>query len=473
MKKIINKIDWILFSILLFSAFTPLLYKFYRTFLVSSNLNDSLGFAVNWGYINMIFETINIFVVVPAYWFIKRNATNQVEINRNMIIAILFAFISFVSFFVLIVSFGAPMANSSINDWYNTNEAIETDWTPTFGEIYSYIITYGFSLSLHLFFNLFIVYIIIHNKKFFAFLLTLTSLVTIMLFDTLFLNSYINKNIKLISISCSMLISSLVILFISGLFVYLHDRKSWNDSFKLLKTNEILSDFKIYSKNGIFLSLEAIVWNVLNVLGVTIWLTNQDIEIAFWTMDGIFWGFLLLPATAVSMFAAEGISNEENPIGKHDVMKVSFLLSGLTICSWFIMAPLLVIFAIPFALNDQSIEIIESSQKMCWIIVLLIAFQVPTRSLYTYFATTNRSIYLLVGTSIGATIVWGVSLLVFLTGVEMDNPELWIPLIYGFGIVVIFIVYSLIYWWTYQDEEDTPGLMKRLKEKMFVASKLK
>lgn len=470
MKKLIDKIDWLLFGIFLLAAFTPLVYKFYRMYLTSQIDSDTISFAVNWGYINMIFEAVNIFAIIPAYWFIKRNANDQVTINRNFSISFLFTCIVIVVLVISCVLVGAPIANSSINDWESIHPNIPSPYS--FYDIYKYIILYGFTLSLHMFVNLFIVYIVIHNKKLIAFCLTLSTMTIIMSCDTLFLNTNINPNANLMSIPYSLLISTFINVIIAGFFVMNNDYASWKKSFKYLNRSEIFEGFKVYSKNGMFLGLEAVVWNTLNILGVTIWLTNSNIETSFWIMDGIFWSFLLLPATAVSMFTAEGLSNEPNNDGKKDIMKVSFVLVSLALASWIILAPILVLLAVPTVLNNNT-ELIEMTKKMCWVIILFIAFQVPTRVIYTYFATIGRSQYLLLGTSIGAGIVWGISLTLFLSGVQMNKPEIWIPIIYGVGILVIFIIYFILYLWIKDDVEQTKRLLSRRKEKAFVASKLK
>lgn len=252
----------------------------------------------------------------------------------------------------------------------------------------------------------------------------------------------------------------------------MYDYKSWKKSFRTIDKKQVKDGFKIYSKNGLFLGLEAIVWNSLNILGVTIWLTNSNIETSFWIMDGIFWSFLLLPATAVSMFTAEGLSNELDNDGKKDVMNISFILVGIVFISWIILAPTLIVFAVPVAVNNNA-DLVKMTREMCWIILSFIAFQVPTRVIYTYFATIGKSIYLLIGTSIGASATWGISLLLYFSGLQINNLEIWTPIIYGLGILFIFIIYLIFYFKIKNKNEETKKLLTRRKEKTFVASKLK
>ncbi len=464
MKKIISKIDWVLFAILLFAAFAPLLYKGYRLYLVSSLDNETLGVAINWGYVYMIFESVNIFVIVPSYWFIKRDAETKEETNRNMIIILLFTIVAFFICMMMISIIGIPIAMSSV----------PLDNSVDFVYIYEYIVSYGFTLSIHLFINVMIVYIIVHNKKLIAFLLTLLLLVTTIIFDSILLNPNINPNAGLLSISESMFLSSITLLFITMIIIYCIDIKSWNESFKLVTWNNLFNGWKVYSKNGMWLGLEALIWNMFNALGVFCWFLftqTDDVETAFWIMDGLFWGFLLLPATAVTMFTAEGITNEETVEGKKDVVKMSALLSVLALLSWAIIVPLLVMIAIPNLLDEPEV-VINMAQTMCWVFVLFIAIQVPTKVIYTYFSTTNRSVYLTIGTLLGASLTWGLSFITIVImyftglldeGVSNEVATIVIPIIYGLGILLIFVFYMVFYVLTVNDTDETPGLKQRWK----------
>ncbi len=465
MKKLINKVDWILFAILIFASFAPLLYKMYRLYLVSHMDNETLSLAINWGYVYMIFESVNIFVIVPSYWFIRKDAETPEDSNRNMIIIILFTILAFFVSVAMVAIIGYPIALSSVN---GSEIPVELSY------VYGYIVSYGVTLSLHLFINIMIVYVIVHNKKLQAFLLTTLTIVVVMMFDTIFLSPGINPDAGLMSISESMLVSSLVILFISSLTVYFIDYKAWNSSFKLVNSNNLLNGWKVYAKNGMWLGLEAFSWNLFNAMGVFCWFLvseSSDVETAFWIMDGLFWGFLLLPATAVTMFTAEGISNEEDKEGIKDVVKVSILLSCLAILSWVIMVPLLVLVAIPNVL-DETEQVISMAQTMCWVFVLFIAVQVPTKVIYTYFSTTNKSAYLTVGTILGASLTWGISAIAFVIlyfaglldgGISNDVAQIIIPIIYGMGILFIFVFYVVFYVLTVNDTEETPGLIHRWK----------
>lgn len=464
MKRLIKKIDWVLFAILLFASFAPLLYKGYRLYMVS-NLDDStLELAINWGYVYMIFESVNIFVIVPSYWFIRRNAETMEETNRNMLIIILFTIVAFFVSLLMISIIGIPIAMSSVPE----------DGSAGFDLIYGYILTYGASLSIHLFINVMIVYIIVHNRKALAFTLTLLLLITTMTVDSFMLNDSINPSAGLITISESMFISSVLMLLFTSIAIYTIGPKSWNNSFKLLNANNLFEGWRVYSKNGMWLGLEALTWNLFNALGVFCWFLfteSSDVETAFWIMDGLFWGFLLLPATAVTMFTAEGISNEETIEGRKDVIKMSVLLSCIALLSWVVFVPLLVMIAIP-SLLDESMEVIDMTKKMCWIFLLFIAVQVPTKVIYTYFSTTNRSVYLTVGTLLGSSLTWGISFITIVilnftgvldSGISNELASIIIPIIYGLGILFIFVFYMVFYVLTINDTDDTPGLTQRWK----------
>ncbi len=471
MKRLLDKVDWVLFAILLFAAFSPLLYKGYRLFLVSGMDDETLSLAINWGYVYMIFESVNIFIIVPSYWFIRRNAETVEESNRNIIIIILFTCIAFIICIFMVASIGYPIALSSVND------AVDAGVNVTFGYVYGYIVSYGATLSLHLFTNICIVYIIVHNRKYQALLLTLFAMVTTMLVDTLLLSNGINPNAELMTISMSMFISSSIILVTTLLMVYFVDYKSWNKSFKLVNKENLFEGWKVYSKNGMWLGLEALIWNMFNALGVFTWFLftqSDDIETAFWIMDGLFWGFLLLPATAVTMFTAEGLSNESDNAGRKDVVKVSMFLSFGALISWMILVPLLVIFVIPFLIGSEAQSLIEMVQTMCWVFVLFIAIQVPTKVIYTYFSTTNRSYYLTIGTTLGAILTWGLSFITLISlyslglldgGISDSIAVYLLPIIYGLGILFIFVFYMVFFFLVKDDDEDSPNLVQRWKMK--------
>ncbi len=473
MKRLLNKIDWVLFVILLFAAFSPLIYKGYRLFLVSGLENDTLSLAINWGYVYMIFESVNIFIIVPSYWFIRRNANTLEESNRNVIIIILFTMIAFVVCIFMVAAIGYPIALSSVSD------ANAEGYMVSFSYVYGYIVSYGATLSVHLFTNIFIVYIIVHNRKYQALLLTLFAMVTTMFIDTLLLSPGINPNAELLDISLSMFISSMTTLLITGIMVYFVDYKAWNNSFSLLNKDNLFNGWKVYSKNGMWLGMEALIWNLFNALGVFTWflfMKSDNVETAFWIMDGLFWGFLLLPATAVTMFTAEGISNEGTTEGRKDVIKISMLLSLIALLSWVLLVPILTFIVIPKLIenNEYSVELIPMVQTMCWVFLIFIAIQVPTKVIYTYFSTTNRSYYLTIGTALGAILSWGLSFVSLIllwqlgfleSGIENSVAIYLLPIIYGIGILFIFVFYMVFYVLTLNDEEDDPWLFQRWKMK--------
>ncbi len=433
MKRVVGKIDWVLFGILLFAAITPLFYKTYRTFLVSSMGNQELNFAVSWGYLYLIFEAVNVFVIVPAYSFLKKDGKDIVSINKNTIKAFAVALISIFVMMLIVSLFGIFITNKFID----LNPGIYS-----FEKVYEYILLFGFSLSLHLIINLVIAYLILNNKKLLSFLLIIFNLFTILFIDTLFLT--FNNNVNLLSISFASLTSSVILLFISVFLIYFFNIKNWNIAFKTSLDKKWGKDFKTYIKNGSILGLETIVWNILFILGVVVWLNNSIWETSFWIMDGIFWNFLLVPAVALQMFVAESLSNEKTQNGKKDVLLGATFLNLLVFASWIIFVPIIVLLIIPFVLQGSPDEalLINQTQILCWTIVLLIAFQVPTKTIYTYFATSSNPKQILKGTIIGGGLIWGLSFILFLLNVQITEIW-WISIFYGLGILFIFLFYML------------------------------
>ncbi len=458
----LKNIDWVFFGVLLFVSISPIFIKVFRTFLINdmSGLDD-YNIAVSWGYLYLIFEAISIFVITPIYAFIKKNTKNSLEIKEKTIIAYVFAFISSLLMIVFI---------SIISIWIGKRFAHDNG--VEFSIVYSYLLIFGSGMAIHLLTNAILSYVILNKKKLnvvtIIFINTFITLIT----DFLMLSTLTNPNATLVTVGVSVVISSIISLIFILSITYFPERKEWNQSFKLISFTKWKNDYKLYAGSSMWLGFEAVAWNILYVLGVTIWLSygfkeisvnnftltsRNDWETAFWTMDGLFWGGLLVPTMAVNLFIAENISKKETTIERREVIKSAMLLNAFVLLTWLILIPLILFVLFPVVLsNEQTIpiinqtinlnkDVIEISKRLSLIITGFFIFQLPSRTLYTYFSTTGQGFKAFIGTIIGGTIVWLPSSIIYFSKVPMENYE-WISVVYGLGLVVIFFVYY-VFWW--------------------------
>ncbi len=465
----LKNIDWIFFGVLLFVSISPIFIKIFRTFLINdmSGLDD-YSIAVSWGYLYLIFEAISIFVITPIYAFIKKNTKSTLEIKEKTIIAYIFAFISSILMIVFI---------SLLSIWIGQKFA--NDNNVDFSVVYTYLLIFGSGMAIHLLTNAILSYVILNKKKLNVIIIIFINTFITMSTDFLFLSNIVNPNASIETVGLSVLVSSLISLTFIILITYLPERKEWNYSFKSISFSKWKDDYKLYSGSSMWLGFEAVFWNILYVLGVTLWLSygsqealggliqRNDWESAFWTMDGLFWGGLLVPTMAVNLFIAENISKKETTLERREVIKSAMLLNIFVLLTWVVLIPIILFVLFPIVLSNEvpffnstinlNKNMIEISKTLSLVIVGFFIFQLPSRTLYTYFSATGQGFKVFLGTIIGATPVWLTSMIVYFANVPMDNYE-WISIIYGLGLLSIFIVYYS-FWWAekqpwYSPKED-------------------
>lgn len=435
-KKQIKNIDWLFFGILILLSISPIFVKINRTFLI--NQLDDIGdydLAVSWGYLYLIFEAINVFVIVPIYSFTKKNVNNKLEVKERTLIAYMFVFASFL-FMLIFVALLSISISERFAKWNGVS----------FSYVYKYLLIFGFSLSINLLISGFISYIILNKKKIKSFILILFNLFFTILIDYIILHLLPNANLINVGISAS--ISSLIIFFVVLSIVYFSEMNEWNYVIKNFSFKKWKGEYKLYIGSSLWLGFETLFWNFFYLLGVTIWLSygvNGDSnhwESAFWTMDGLFWGGLLLPSLAVNLFIAERIPNLKTLQEKRQIVNIGWMLNFLILISWFIFAPLIIEVLFPIILSDP--EVLKLSRKLSWMSLGFFVFQLFTRTIYTYFAVIGKGKKIFLGTIIGGSIVWLTSFVIYLSNIKMNNP-IWISFIYGLGILGIFISYYIIW----------------------------
>lgn len=459
-KSVVSELDWTFFFILLIPVLTPIFYKLFRSILVYSIDSDVYETAIAWGYIYLIFETINMFVVIPAYAFIKKNAKTDNDVKQKSILAFGFALIAVLFTSLIIALFAFPITNKFQN--------LNSDANFSNFEVYSYISVFGVAISLHLLINIMIAYIILNKRKMTALTFPIVNMFIIMLIDFLFLSPIVNPNASLITISFSSLTSSLLILLIMGIYFLAIEGKEWKEAFKTLHFRTWKKDYSVYWTTGIWLSLEAFVWNLLWILGVTLWISSDVQAAAFWTMDMLFWSVLLVPTTAICLLMSEQIANtNKDPKKQREVVKQGFVLSSVIYLMWLILFPIIIFLIFPLIFNDgteTAQQELELAQRLSCIALVFFIIQVPSRFIYTYFATTEQGFKAFLGTLCGVTLIWLPSTIVYIINPELIQNIEWAVVIYGVGIVVIFTFY-LVFWYIENKEWYQPkidGLWSKL-----------
>ncbi len=452
-KNNIKSIDWVFFGVLLFLSLSPLIIKIIRTFFINDlSGNNEYSLAVSWGYLYLIYETISVFVIAPIYSFIKKNTKNSLEVKEKSLIAYLFALISTIITIIFI---------SLLSIWISQRFSSDNNVSRTY--VYLYLIIFGLGISIHLLINAVLSYVILTKRNSYSFLIITFNVFVTILIDFLFLSRVTNPDANLTQVGISNLVSSVVLLLMILAFTYFPERKEWNNSLKTVSFLKWKKDYSLYLGSSLWLGLEALTWNIFYILGVTIWLTQgfdsttntNDWENAFWTMDGLFWGGLLVPTVAINIFVAEGISQKETTKEKREIIKIAMLLNLFVLAVWVVIVPIIIFILFPVVLENTGLDsngnlinlnenVTVMSQKMSLIILVFFVFQLPSRTFYTYFATTGQGFKAFFGTLIGGSIVWITSMIIYFSGVQL-NSYYWISIIYGLGLLSIFILYYVLW----------------------------
>ena len=308
---------WSLWLSLCALALVPSIYQTIRTFLISTNTSSAgIDIIGQMEWYDLIDETIKAFLIVPLYSILNRIFKNNKEQGPTFVFkSLLIVFILYFIFNIGIFIYGNSLI-SYMNPQENDISAIST---------YLKLETIAFMLGIiPSFFN--VVFVVSEKEKnIYVFLGIQVSLGIIA--DFLLVPS-----IGVNGIAISNIITNSLLAIIGFIVLYLE--KLIKPSFFVKKDKkEYASWFSI----GLFSGTQQFIDNVVYALMIGKMVNMVSEQGNYWVANNFIWGWLLIPATALSEIVKTDCKEENTNIIQSNYYFISFfifVLWALTLPTW-------------------------------------------------------------------------------------------------------------------------------------------
>ncbi|BDV03463.1 MAG: hypothetical protein HPPSJP_1840 [Candidatus Hepatoplasma scabrum] len=468
-KKFFIDVEWTFFLIILFSLLIPFTYKFIRYFWLSKqSIEDFSNILGILSTINLVFETATVFLIVPVYSFVNKNIKNKVEQKEKFLISFAIVFVTLIFINLIMAVCAYPYVIYVLDGGAQMNQLA-----------FTFIIS-SIGFSFLLFDHLFIAFLVLKRDKMSAFLLTFIGILILFLSDFFLISGIFIENPDYFILSISFLLGPLIYFVLIFGWVFIKEFKEWKLAFKSFSFKKWKKDLKIYKKTSFFVGIETLIWNLLWFLGVSmplyIGFDEPYIETAFILSDAMFWTILTVPLTAFTYLQAERHSRVYDWKEHNFVLFNGFIFVFLIGISWLILGPILIFLIYPHyisvdyayaishlsdfvTVNDLSGGVVNSIgvlgdnyydvaygylRSFCLILLPFFYMMLIIRVIYTYWVSVGNAFKTLIGTIIGAGVVWIPSTIIFstLAIIGIDFSPYFLIFIYGFGILAMAISYS-------------------------------
>lgn len=469
MKKFFIDVEWTFFLIILFSLLIPFTYKFIRYFWLSKQsieyFSNILGILST---ITLVFETATIFLVIPVYAFVNKNIKNKREQKEKFIISFIIVCIALIFINLMMAICAYPYVIYVLDAENQINQLALTFMISSIG------------FSFLLFDHLFVAFLILKRDKWGAFFLTIIGIFILFFSDFFLISGIFIENPSYTIISISFLSGPLIYFLLIFIWIFIKEFKEWKEAFKSFSFKKWRGDLKIYKKTSLFVGIETLIWNSLWFLGVSMPLymsvDQPYVETAFVLSDAMFWTILTVPLTAFTYLQAERHSRVVDQQEHNFVLFNGFIFVFLIGISWLLLAPLVIFLIYPHYVNFDSTYVFSNWQdfanigdlrggvsnfigtlksnyydisygyirSFCLIMLPFFYMMLIIRVIYTYWVAVGNSFKALLGTIIGAGMIWVPSTIIFtaLIFTGIDFSPYFIVITYGTGILMMAIVYS-------------------------------
>lgn len=481
-KKFFDDVEWTFFLIILFSLLIPFVYKFVRYFWLSKqSIDDFSNLLGILSTINLVFETATIFLIVPVYAFVNKNIKNSFQQKEKFLISFIIVIIGLIFINLIMAVCSYPYVIYVLDSNGNTNLLAFTFMMSSIG--------FSFLLIDHLF----IAFLVLKRDKVSSFFLTIIGIFFLFLCDFFLISGIFIENPSYIIFSISFLLGPLLYFILIFVWIFFREYQEWKKAIKNFSFKRWKKDLKIYKKTSFFIGIEALIWNLLWFLGVSMPLymsvDQPYIETAFILSDAMFWTILIVPLTAFTYLQAERHSRALNSEEHNFVLFNGFIFVFMIGISWLILAPIVIFLIYPHYINfDTTYVFLNISdfasrsdlinvnsrgdlstilqtnyydisyhyiKSFCLIMLPFFFLMLIIRVIYTYWVSVGNSFKALLGTIIGAGVIWIPSTIIFNTFALMNinfSPY-FIMITYGLGILMMAITYS--YQLNLENKENT------------------
>ncbi len=418
--KNLKHFKWSLWLSLCALALVPSIYQTIRTFLISTNTSSTgIDIIGQMEWYDLIDETIKAFLIVPLYSILNRIFKNNKEQGPSFVFkSLLIVFVLYFIFNIGIFIYGNSLI-SYMNPQENDISAIST---------YLKLETISFMLGIiPSFFN--VIFVVSEKEKnVYVFL----GIQVILGITTDFL---LVPSIGVNGIAISNIITNSLLAIIGFIILYLE---------KLIKPSFSLKDDKkeyaSWLKVGLFSGTQQFIDNIVYALMIGKMVNMVSEQGNYWVANNFIWGWLLIPATALSEIVKTDCKEENN---NNNIIKSNYYLIALFI---FVLWVLTLPTWNPFL---TYVERLDNAEHIFQILLKLVPFYIAyTLCLIpdSIFIGKGKTYLNALNSLLVNFIYYGVWFILYKTNSITFTIDI-IVYMFGFGLVFHMIISFIEQWW--------------------------
>ncbi len=468
-KLFLKNFNWKLFLIIALTILIPAIYQTVRIYFIG-DINDGSSYTIasQIQWLNIAYEIITEAIIVPMFFWLskikdkmdeEKNVSEQIKGSFTSLTLIVFGL--FLLFSIIIFACLNPILDNANLDSITRSKSLEymmyQVWAIFLTNFASYLIVSFSILRLpgYLWMG------IIVNA---LYLISNTMLDLFIVSDNSFSLKLEYKGLGISSIVSSVLflLASIIYFLLpsSAMFTYKLD-----NCFLFNKSNIIL-----YFKNFLLAGAETLIRNVVFSYMIIKMMALVGEQGTYWVANSFIWTWMLMPITMLSLFIKETYASQvifDDPI-KDRNYKMTFYY-GLTLVFILIWAITIPAYK-PFIHTIMNVDDASSVYK---IIMLLFAFYICyalSSPLDAWFIAEGRIGIFLLQTIIVNLIFYPIYYICYKTGAWIPSLES-IALMFGFGLLVDFIVDVILYWIVIKYDKFIKYKIQQFKNKFIPSSR--
>ncbi len=425
MKSIISsfkRINWRLYSALLFMGLCPAIYTTVRTFLLGQMPGEwSYSIAGQLSWVNLLYEIMDEAIILPLFFFMGKNERDKAEFTNKLKTGLLVSGAIYLVFATVIMIFAVPLLNLMAA----SPDII--DESATYIRIESVANIFGILFR----FALVALVTIGSDKKVYA-LTGLKVLLSVILDTFLISQISVSINLGVNGIGVSNIITNAALLAIT---LTMLAKGGYNVCAKGKLTFAWMKDF---AKVGGISGVESLVRNVAYMVMISRMVNMVGEQGTYWVANNFIWGWMLLPVTQLAELIKKEIATDKDAVKQNS--KGYFATTAIICLLWVVFIPMYKPFML-HVLGYPDVDKLFSLVMTLFVFYVLYAFQ---NVFDATFYGAGRTDYMLFESVVTNTVYYGGFFIAYLLGA-------WIPtltgiaLMFGFGNAFDSIVSWIAY----------------------------
>ena len=418
----LQKINWKLYTALMFMGLCPAIYTAARTHFLGQMPGEwAYSIAGQLSWVSLIYEVINEAIILPLFYFLGQSRNSRKEFDNRIRTGLYLSVMIYSVLAIGICIFIQPMLRLM---------AASPD---IIGQSAQYIRLESAANTFWIMLEYASVALMVLGKEKAVYALTGAKLAMCLLLDTFLVSSLpVSLNLGVNGIGVSNLLANAVLF---GAAVLLLKKEG------CLSEERSRLDFawaKEFARIGGISGLESFVRNLAYIVMVSRMVNVVGEQGTYWVANNFIWGWLLLPVTQLGELIKQEVSTDRNAI-KNNTLGY-FTLTGIVVLAWITLIPSYR----PFMTHVLGYA---DSEKVFSLVMLLLAFYAMYAFQNIFDATfygAGRTDLLLLESVLTNTLYYGTAFILY-------RAHIWTPTLYGiallFGIGNAFdaVVSGLVY----------------------------